>query len=169
MQVVSAAPERFRSPSVVGTPMNRLTRDIELWLNALGLVAILTIPLLTLSLAANPWQVAALVAIVAGVLQVTLGWFIRKRREDARNEAIGDVREMLRDNVNNQLGAILLAAEVRGPTAEDLERLRVIRGSVDRVSELLESISEDSLQDWKTRYEKPYTATVGRKRETTPR
>ncbi len=119
---------------------------IELWLSAAGLAVILAVPAL-FSGDVGPWKLAAVTAIAVGVIHGLIFWLVRRRQRRVRAETIGEVSEMLRDVVNNQLTVILAHRGVR--RAEDVERVRT---SVHAVSQAVNSLSEESLRSWRSRY-----------------
>jgi uncharacterized protein HemX len=119
--------------------------NIELILSFAGLLVILFVPWLFFP---NPdvlWSAAAITAIVVGILHGVIFWFIRRRQRHVREQAIEEIKLMMQDIVNNQLFVISANA-----AKLDAERVHRVQDSISKVSELVNTLSEESLSDWKT-------------------
>ena len=85
-------------------------------------------------------------------IMAAIQWADRERQRRLRAQAIGEIREMLTDQVLNQLAA------VRMWMAEDLdpESLALILSetdaSIDRVAEMINGLSEEQLDTWRLTY-----------------
>ena len=97
---------------------------------------------------------ASILSTVVGIAPIlaAIQWADRERQRRLRAQAIGEIREMLTDQVLNQLAA------VRMWMAEDLntESLALILTetdeSIDRVTELINGLSEEQLDTWRLTY-----------------
>lgn len=131
--------------------MTRFLANIELWLSGLGVLVIVSVPSLLLSESGPYWQVMALTATLVGILHGIIFWLIRRRQREVRRQAIAEIRGMLSDVVNNQL-TVILANMSDVKTASQRAPLENVRVAVERISTLLDSLSEESLRTWQTRY-----------------
>lgn len=125
---------------------------IELWLSGAGVLLVFAVPL---SLGVeNPafWQVTALVAISVGIIHGLIFWTVRRRQRSVRRRSIAEIREMLADVVKNHLTAIdlYLPAENEAMVRQEIEG---IRASIRHITEEVDSLSEESIHDWKRKYD----------------
>lgn len=87
-----------------------------------------------------------------GTIQWAIQWVDRERQKRLRAQAIAEIREMLVDQVLNQLAAIKMwMTEGRDPAALDL-MFREMSASVDQVTRLINGLSEAQLDTWKLTY-----------------
>lgn len=123
---------------------------IELWLSAAGLFVILAVP--AIFGGADVWQVAAFTAAGVGVLHGLIFYAVRRRQRKRRMETILEIREMLSDVVKNQLAVIRASL----PSDEDREQYDIyfdgIEDSIEEIAERVDSLSEESIEDWKSEY-----------------
>lgn len=131
------------------TILLHLLNNIELALSGLGLIVIVAVPLVLQPEPAAVWPVAAVTAVVVGVLHGLIFWVIRRRQRWIRAQAIAQIREMLHDIVKNQLAIISLNAQLSGSQERHQQR---IEASVKRIEDALTHISEESLSSWQARY-----------------
>lgn len=126
--------------------------NIELWLSAAGVGVILAAPALISPVTSGDyWRVVAVTAVSVGVLHGVIFWMVRRRQRQLRSAAIAEIRGMLRDVINNKLTVILGSSRgsAGGPDRADLEALAE---SVRQISELVNTLSLESLQRWQHRY-----------------
>lgn len=129
--------------------MKRLLAHMELVLTAIGLIVIWLVPALFLEPTSDRWKATALTAIVVGIIHAFIFWVVRRRQRQVRNKVIADIRGMLKDRVNNQLMVILMSV----PTSTyEIEQLKDIHRSVTKISNHIETLSEESLQTWHAEY-----------------
>lgn len=123
---------------------------IELWLSGAGLVVIWAVP--ALFGGADVWQVAAFTAVGVGILHGLIFWTVRRRQRKRRMETIREIREMLSDVVKNELAIIRASL----PAGEEREQYDIffdgIEESIEEIAERVDSLSEESLRDWKSEY-----------------
>lgn len=129
--------------------MQFFLKHIELILSAAGLLVIGLVPRIFRQEAR--WQVTSLTAIGVGLLHGTIFWVIRQRQRTVRQQAIDEVSRMLEDVVNNQLAVILMT--VYDTQAERQQELIQVQSAMHKITDALNSLSEESLQDWHTKYQ----------------
>ena len=126
-------------------------KNIELWLSAAGLIVILAVPELFAQGGEGFWQIAALTAMVVGVLHGTIFWIIRRRQRRIRERSIAEIREMLSDVIKNQLAVMQMYLPRENEEIVEAE-LEGIKASINQVSEQVDTLSEEALPEWKTHY-----------------
>ena len=131
--------------------MHSFIKNIELWLSAAGLVVILAVPELSAQGGEGFWQVAALTAMVVGVLHGAIFWVIRRRQRRIRECSIEEIREMLSDVVKNQLAVMQMYLPQENEEIVEAE-LEGIKASISQVSAQVDALSEETLTEWKTHY-----------------
>ena len=127
--------------------MKFILDNIELILSGAGLIVIWLVPSFVIYGRYDIWRVTALTAITVGLLHGVIFWLIRRRQRQVREEAIKEMRLMLRDIINNQLTIIMASA-----SQSETKNVERVTRSIQRISELLETLSEESLRAWKSRY-----------------
>jgi hypothetical protein len=78
-------------------------------------------------------------------------WIVRRRQHRLRKQAIGEIRDMLKDRVTNVLSTISLNAQL-SLTMDAQRRARIVEG-VMQVDEMLDALSEETLQAWHRNYD----------------
>ncbi|HEY1108575.1 MAG TPA: hypothetical protein VGE76_08090 [Opitutaceae bacterium] len=135
--------------------MQSFLRNLELWLTAAGLVVVAIAAAWSAAVHIEPWRTAAIAATAVGVIHGVLFWLVRSRQRKVREQAIAEVQFMLSDIVNNQLGIIMAAADMSSSSVtstETAERASRIRDSVQRISDGVRHLSEESLGAWSAKY-----------------
>lgn len=132
--------------------MRRVLLDnMELWLSLAGVAVILSVPHVLHATGAAAWRVGALAATFVGVLHGLIFWVVRRRQREMRRQAIAEIREMLRDRVNNSLTVISISlSDVKDP--ESAESVKDLQNAVEHISTLVSSLSDESVRSWKRRY-----------------
>jgi hypothetical protein len=134
--------------------MRVLLNHIELWLSALGIAVICGVPTLLRNAFPDPWPSAAITAVLVGVLHALTFWAIRTRQRRIRNEAIQEITRMLQDRINNDLAVILLNVTTPGRDPHGSSRLlKSTQARVERITQQVSRLSEESLQAWKSEYD----------------
>jgi hypothetical protein len=102
----------------------------------------------------EPWQAALAAMIVIGALHGVVFWSVRRHQRAVRQQAIQEITRMLQDRINNDLAVILMNVSLfsRKPEA-DLRVLRSTQERVQRISQYVRTLSEESLDAWKARYD----------------
>jgi len=133
--------------------MRIFLRNIELFLSGLGLIVIVVVPNLIQIESLSRWQVTAITATLVGVIHGIIFWLIRRRQRLVRNEAISEVREMLKDIVNNNLAVIALSSQLYGSDAHKAQvSIEQTKKAVENISRALDTVSEESLRRWRSKY-----------------
>ena len=96
---------------------------------------------------------AAITAIGVGLLHGLIFWVIRRRQRVVRQQSIEEIREMLGDVVKNKLSVIdmYLPADDGQDVVE--AQLDGIRETIEQISVHVDTLSEESIKDWKTKYD----------------
>ncbi len=143
------------------TSRNAFVDNIELWLSGAGLGVILGVPNLFAPAAGSFWKVAAITAIGVGLLHGLIFWAIRRRQRIVRHRAIDEIREMLRDVVKNKLAIIdMYLPEENGQEIVEAQ-LVGIRETIEQITLHVDTLSEEAIKDWKTKYDGAIRRTTG--------
>lgn len=130
----------------------RLLRHIELWLSAAGVLVVWVAAALIAPDAGSVWKVAALAALAVSLLHGIIFWIVRRRQQRVREHAITEIREMMADRVKNQLAVIGMYA----PLTQEREAFEMalggINASITEIAAVVDSLSSESLVDWKQHY-----------------
>lgn len=138
--------------------MSKFIRHIELWLSGAGLLVVWIASIIVAPGSENVWKVAALTALGVSVLHGLIFWGVRRRQRKVRKQAIHEIREMLADVVKNQLAVIGMWLPSGNNQEMDMH-IEGIKESIDHIEELVDTISEDSLRSWKTKYHEAIEST----------
>lgn len=97
--------------------------------------------------------VAFLTTVVGmGAVLGMIQWADRVRERTLRARAIHDIREMLRDQVLNQLAAMKMwVAENPDPATVDA-LFREVDEAIDEVASMIDRLTEEQLNTWKMTY-----------------
>jgi hypothetical protein len=128
--------------------MVTIHRQLQRYLEPVTAAATLGLTLIVVALieiAPNARELAVL-APAGWLLQSLYLWRARRTRQRERERVLREVRDMLRDRINNQLMVILATTELTGVSREDLTR---ILDATRRITTTLEGLSEDTLADWR--------------------
>jgi len=125
---------------------------IELWLSVAGLVVALVVPQMLGVEDGSYWRVMAVVAIAVGLIHGAIFWVVRRRQRQIRHSSIHEIREMLADVVKNQLTAIDMYLPPEDQTIVQQE-LDGIRSSIQRITQEVDTLSEESIHHWKKKYD----------------
>ncbi|MEM1117283.1 MAG: hypothetical protein AAF845_15945 [Bacteroidota bacterium] len=91
-------------------------------------------------------------AVSMGLILGSIQWADRERQRNLRAQAIAEIREMLTDQVLNQLAAVKMwMAEAPDPEALSLI-LEETNESLDRVADMISGLSEAKLNTWRLTY-----------------
>ena len=132
--------------------LQRFLNNVELWLSSAGVVVVYLASSLFAPEGANVWRIAAGTALAVSVIHGVIFWVVRKRQRAMRERALAEIREMLADRVKNQLAVIAMSL----PMTQDREAyafaVEGINTSVDSISSMVDSLSQESLKSWKRHY-----------------
>lgn len=130
---------------------SHLLRRFELY------VAVLTLGFVGMSGALLTMRAPAVVVFAATTLGMalitgTIQWADRERQKRLRAQAIDEIREMLMDQVLNQLAAMRMwMAEGDDPEALEI-MFHETSESIDRVATMINGLSEAQLDTWRLTY-----------------
>jgi hypothetical protein len=122
--------------------MRRPAIPLDLFIAGAGFLVALLLPLL-LEIGTN-MQEMAIIALAVVLLQGVTFWNLR--RSQART--INRVRQMLRDQVRNQLQVIMFSL----PDSASKVQLSPVLAAVQAIDETLDLLSVDSVREWEKRY-----------------
>ncbi len=136
------------------TPLLRhFLHNLELYLGGLSLIVILFLPYILASGDGRLLQASSVTAAIVAVLYGVILWCVRRRQKALRNEAIAEIQAMLQDLVRNKIALLMVdtftATHDSQQRDESLER---INQTIQNVLDILDSISEGSLQKWQSKY-----------------
>ena len=133
--------------------MTILLRYLELILTLVGIVVIFAVTGLITPRGVGPWQVAAITAILVGIVHGLTFWLVRRRQRVVRMQTVTDVQSMLKDVINNQLTVIQGMNYLRTEDPAQTQRATAqIARCVTSISDALQHLSEESLQAWHNKY-----------------
>ena len=100
-----------------------------------------------------PAAMAFLTTVVGmGVVQGAIQWADRVREKTLRARAIHEIREMLRDQVLNQLAAMKMwVAENPDPATVEI-LFQEVDEAIDDVANMIDRLTEEQLNTWKLTY-----------------
>ena len=134
--------------------MNFILRYLEIVFTVVGIGVIFGVTALLSSRGASIWQVAAITAVMVGVIHGLLFWVVRRRQHQVRVTTIVELQGMLKDIINNQLTVIRAMNDLRDVRPGEAQRaFDYTARSVTTISDALQHLSEESLRSWKAKYE----------------
>ena len=145
----------MQGPTTLARASRKLSLDTaELWICSFAAAVIGGTLMLLRPAFSQPWHAAMAAMIVIGGLHGLVFWSLRRRQRAVRHEAIQEITRMLQDRINNDLAVIQMNISLssRKPEA-DLRMLRSTQERVQRISQYVRTLSEESLDAWKARYE----------------
>ncbi len=100
-----------------------------------------------------PAAAAVLATVIGmGLIQGAIQWADRAREKTLRRKAIFEIREMLRDQVLNQLAAMKMWV-AENPDPETVAVLfNEVDEAIDDLARLIDRLSEEQLNTWKLTY-----------------
>ena len=122
--------------------------NLELWLNAAGIVVVFAVAALAPG-TADLWQIAAVTALGVSVLHGLIFWTVRRRQRMIRHRSIMEIREMLTDVVQNHLAIIAMALP---PSEEYQMEVEIMKESIAEITHQVGGLSEEQLSEWKSHY-----------------
>ena len=134
--------------------MNFILRYLEIVFTVVGIGVIFGVTALFSARGASIWQVAAITAVMVGVIHGLLFWVVRRRQHQVRLMTIVELQGMLKDIINNQLTVIRTMNDLRDVRPGEAQRaFDYTARSVTTISDALQHLSEESLRSWKAKYE----------------
>lgn len=133
--------------------MTILLRYLELILTLVGIIVIFAVTGLVTPRGVGPWEVAAITAVLVGIVHGVIFWLVRRRQRAVRMQTVTDVQSMLKDVINNQLTVIQGMDYLRTADPAQTQRATAqIARCVTSISDALQHLSEESLRDWHNKY-----------------
>lgn len=97
------------------------------------------------------WKGVGILGLFAGCFHSFMLWTVRRRQEVYREQVVGQIREVLRDEIKNKLAVLdFILAEV----AEETDR-RIAQDAhqvVEDIADKLDYLTEGSLEEWEEKY-----------------
>ena len=126
--------------------------NIELWLSVAGLLVVWASTAVLGPTGAGVWRIAAVTALGISVLHSAIFWVVRRRQRVIRAESVHEIREMLTDQVKNQLSIMRLWMP-EGEGREEFEsHFDGIAEAIDHVDTMVDGLTEEKLRAWKANY-----------------
>ena len=126
-------------------------KRFELYL-AIGAAVFVGVVYLLFARDADTGITVAVTVIGMGLTQAAIQWADRERSVRLRQRQIHEIREMLRDQVLNQLATIKMWMSEK-PDSRDLATLfEEVDASIDEIAEAIDHLSEQQLNTWKLTY-----------------
>lgn len=117
---------------------------------------IISVPLLLDPHSDSLWQSTLISSLLVVLLYFVFLAQIKKRERSIREQAIQDIRRMLRDVVNNKLSVIMINASLTQTISEDdARKIQSVLETVQKISDDLENLSIDSVDLWRKKYRNP--------------
>ena len=117
---------------------------------------IIGVPLLLDPHSDQLWQSTLISSLLVVLLYFVFLAQMKKRERSIREQAIQDIRRMLRDVVNNKLSVIMINASLTQTISEDdARKVQSVLETVQKISDDLENLSIDSVDRWRKKYRNP--------------
>ena len=117
---------------------------------------IIGVPLLLDPHSDQLWQSTLISSLLVVFLYFIFLAQVKKRERSIREQAIQDIRRMLRDVVNNKLSVIMINASLTQTVSEDdARKVQSVLDTVQKISDDLENLSIDSVDLWRKKYHYP--------------
>ena len=130
----------------------RFIDNIELWLSGAGLLVVWGAAALLGPSGVGVWQIAAVTALGVSVLHGIVFWVVRRRQRMIRSKSVHDIREMLLDQVKNQLAVMRMWMPEGEERAAFEAQFDGISESIDHIDEMVDGLTEETLKAWKSTY-----------------
>jgi hypothetical protein len=126
--------------------------DIELYLSAAGLVVVWAAAAVLGPTGTEVWKIAAVTALGVSVLHGAIFWVVRRRQRFIRAKSVHDIREMLTDQVKNELAVMRMWVPDGAERAAFEAHFQGIGHAIDEVDRMVDGLSEENLRAWKSTY-----------------
>ncbi len=101
----------------------------------------------------GPWQVAAITAIIVGIIHGVIFWLVSRRQRAVRLQTVADIQATLKNVINNPLTVIQGMDYLRtADPAQTQHATAQIARCVTSISDALHHLSEESLKAWQNKY-----------------
>ena len=99
------------------------------------------------------WQTTLLSSLLVVLIYLLFISQVKKWERAIREQAVQEIRRMLRDVVNNKLSVIMINASLaQAISDDDARKLRSVMDTVQTISDDLKNLSTDSLDLWHKKY-----------------
>lgn len=130
-----------------------LLKHVDKILVLLFALIIIGVPLLLDPRPDQLWQTTLLSSLLVVLIYFVFISQVKKWERAIREQAVQEIRRMLRDVVNNKLSVIMINASLaQAISDEDARKLRSVMDTVQKISDDLENLSTDSLDLWRKKY-----------------
>ena len=126
--------------------------NLELYLTVAGLLVVWGAAVMLGTTGLDTWLVAAVTALVVSVLHGAIFWTVRRRQRLLRSKMVHDIREMLTDEVLNQLSVMKMMIPDGDERAAFEFHFTEINNSIDTVAKMVDGLSEERLRMWQGTY-----------------
>ena len=118
---------------------------------------IIGVPLLLDPHSDQLWRSTLISSLLVVLLYFVFLAQMKKRERSIREQAIQDIRRMLRDVVNNKLSVIMINASLTQTISEDdARKVQSVLETVQKILDDLENLSIDSVDRWRKKYRNPF-------------
>lgn len=102
------------------------------------------------------WQTTFLSSVLVVLIYFLFILQVKKWERAIREQAVQEIRRMLRDVVNNKLSVIMINASLTQTVSEDdARKVQSVLDTVQKISDDLENLSIDSVDLWRKKYRYP--------------
>ncbi len=102
---------------------------------------------------ATSWQFALMISLIIAVTALAVGVLCYRQKQRMRARLVADIRSTLTDVIQNELTALALYMAIVERKPERMgELLDIYQSMRQHISGAIDSLSADSLQQWKERY-----------------
>lgn len=130
-----------------------LLKHVDKILVLLFALIIIGVPFLLNPQPSQMWQTTLLSSILIVLMYFLFISQVKKWERAVREQAVQEIRRMLRDVVNNKLSVIMINASLAQTISDDdARKLQSVMDTVQKISEDLENLSTDSLDLWHNKY-----------------
>lgn len=126
--------------------------NLELYLTVAGLLVVWATAAALGTTGFDGWTVAAITALAVSVLHGAIFWVVRRRQRMIRAAMVHDIREMLADQVLNQLSVMKMWMPDGDEKAAFEYHFAEISDSIDSVATMVDELSEERVRMWQKTY-----------------
>ncbi|MEX1277085.1 MAG: hypothetical protein WEE20_14195 [Bacteroidota bacterium] len=129
-------------------------KHVDKFLVLLFALIIIGVPLLLDPRPDQLWQPTLISSILVVLIYFLFISQVKKWERAIREQAVQEIRRMLRDVVNNKLSVIMINASLaQAISDDDARKLQSVMDTVQKISDDLENLSTDSLDLWRKKYD----------------
>ncbi|WP_412061541.1 hypothetical protein [Rubrivirga sp. IMCC45206] len=132
--------------------MKHFVDNIELYLSGAGLLVVWAAAAVLAPLGIGVWQIAAVTALGVSVLHGAIFWVVRRRQRRIRSKSVHDIREMLLDQVKNQLAVMQMWIPEGTERKAYEDQFDGINEAIAEIDQMMDGLTEEKLKAWKSTY-----------------